>query len=486
MRGPGGTITRRTLISRGMLALAALLPAARVRADVSPLMATLSRYMAAAKDHALPADALEAVKQHVLDTFAAMVSGSELPPGKAALSFAAAQAGKPVATVVGSTVVTSPMDAALINGVLAHSDETDDSHGDSQSHPGASVVPAGLAAGESLQISGMQFLRAVALGYDIGPRVTMALGAVTFRNDTRRSTHSIAGTFGAAATAGCAASLDATKMRWLLDYASQESSGYAIWERDTDHIEKGFVFAGMPARNGVTAALLVHSGFNGVDDVFSGADNYFQVNAPNGKTAMLVDGLGQRYEVTRTDIKKWTVGTPIQAPLDAIANLRRQRSFDADDVQQVVVRLAPTVGAVVDNRDIPDICLQHMVAVMLIDKTASFAAAHDKGRMEDATVRRHRAKVMYVPDAELARLLPVRVAVVEVTLKDGSRISDRVEAVRGTIRNPMTRDEVVEKARDLMTPVLGRDQTQRLIGAVLSLDTAPDLRSLRSLLQRRV
>ena len=481
-----GTMTRRTLISRGALALAAaVFPAARLRAEVSPLMAALSRYMAAAKDRPFPADVLEAVKQHVLDTFAAMVSGSELPPGKAALSFAAAQAGRPVATVVGSTIITSPMDAALINGVLAHSDETDDSHGDSQSHPGSSVVPAALAAGESLQISGMQFLRAVALGYDIGPRVTMALGAVSFRNDTRRSTHSIAGTFGAAAAAGCAASLDATQMRWLLDYASQESSGYAIWERDTDHIEKGFVFAGMPARNGVTAALLVRSGFNGVDDVFSGADNYFQVNAPKGDAAMLVEGLGERYEVTRTDIKKWTVGTPIQAPLDAIANLRRQRAFEADDVQRVIVRLAPTVGAVVDNRDIPDICLQHMIAVMLIDKTASFAAAHDKPRMDDQTVRSHRAKVEYVPDQELARLLPVRVAVVEITLKDGSRLSDRVEAVRGTVRNPMTRDEIADKGRDLMAPVLGRAQTQRLIDGVLSLDTARNLRPLRSLLQRR-
>lgn len=487
MPGPTGTMTRRALISRGALALvAAALPAARLRAEVSPVMATLSRYMAAAKDRPLPADVLEAVKHHVLDTFAAMVSGSELPPGRAALSFAAAQAGRPVATVVGSAIVTSPMDAALINGMLAHSDETDDSHGDSQSHPGSSAVPAALAAGESLQISGTQFLRAVALGYDIGPRVTMALGGVTFRNDTRRSTHSIAGTFGAAAAAGSAASLDATEMRWLLDYASQESSGFAVWERDTDHIEKGFVFAGMPARNGVTAALLVRSGFNGVDDVFSGADNYFQVNAPKGTAALLmIEGLGERYEVTRTDIKKWTVGTPIQAPLDAIANLRRQRAFDADEVQQVIVRLAPTVGAVVDNRDIPDICLQHMVAVMLMDKTASFAAAHDKARMDDPTVRRHRAKVEYVPDKDLARLLPARVAVVEITLKDGARLNDRVEAVRGTVRNPMTRDEIVDKARDLMSPVLGRAQTERLIDAVLSLDAARDLRPLRSLLQRR-
>jgi 2-methylcitrate dehydratase PrpD len=479
-------MTRRTVIGRGALALvAAVLPTARLRAEVSPFMERLSRYMAAAKDHPLPAEALEAVKHHVLDTFAAMVSGSELPPGKAALSFAAAQAGRPVATVVGSAIVTSPMDAALINGVLAHSDETDDSHGDSQSHPGSSAVPAALATGESFQITGSQFLRAVALGYDIGPRVTMALGGLTFRNETRRSTHSIAGTFGAAAAAGCAASLDPMQMRWLLDYASQESSGFAVWERDTDHIEKGFVFAGMPARNGVTAALLVHSGFNGVDDVFSGADNYFQVNAPKGTVSKLVEALGERYEVTRTDIKKWTVGTPIQAPLDAIANLRRQRAFEADDVERVIVRLAPTVGAVVDNRDIPDICLQHMVTVMLIDKTASFAAAHDKPRMDDPTVRRHRAKVEYVPDGELARLLPVRVAVVEITLKDGSRLSDRVEAVRGTVRNPMTRDEIVDKARDLMAPVLGRGQTQRLLDAVLSLEAARDLRPLRALLQRR-
>ena len=107
---------------------------------------------------------------------------------------------------------------------------------------------------------------------------------------------------------------------------------------------------------------------------------------------MLVDGLGDRFEIVNTDIKKWTVGTPIEAPLDAIDNIRKKRAFDANDVKEVVVRLAPSVGAVVDNRDIPDICLQHMVAVMLIDKTASFHAAHDKARMQDASVLRQRSQ----------------------------------------------------------------------------------------------
>jgi 2-methylcitrate dehydratase PrpD len=447
-------------------------------------MATLSAYMAAAKDRALPPAVAEKAKHHILDTFAAMISGSELPPGRAALALARAQAGRPVATVVGSNVLTGPMDAALVNGVLAHSDETDDSHGPSQSHPGASIVPSALAVGEDLGASGEHFLHAVTLGYDVGPRLTMALGGPAFREDTRRSTHAIAGNFGSAAAAGCMAALSAQEMRWLLDYASQQASGYAIWGRDTDHIEKGFVFGGMPARNGVTSALVVRSGWNGVDDVFSGTDNFFQVNAPTGKPDVLIDRLGERFEIVNTDIKKWTVGTPIQAPLDAIELIRRSHAFEANNVTRVVVRLAPSVGAVVDNRDIPDICLQHMVAVMLIDKTASFHAAHDKARMQDAEVLRQRAKVTYTPDPSLNRLLPVRVAIVEITLADGTQLSEQVEAVRGTVRNPMPRVEVVDKARDLIAPVLGAATAQKLIETLLTIEAVRDIRTLRPLLQK--
>jgi 2-methylcitrate dehydratase PrpD len=483
-------MNRRSFVNRGMLALwSAALSTVKLRAQtaaqsVGPVMSTLSAYMAAAKDRALPPAVAEKAKHHILDTFAAMVSGSELPPGRVALALARAQAGRRVATVVGSTILTGPMDAALVNGVLAHADETDDSHGPSQSHPGASIVPAALALGEELGVTGERYLRAVTLGYDVGPRVTMALGGVAFRDESRRSTHAFAGTFGSAAAAGCVAGLTAQQMRWLLDYASQQAGGYAIWGRDTDHIEKGFVFGGMPARNGVTAALVVRAGWNGVDDVFSGDDNFFRVNAPKGDPSVLIDQLGERFEIVNTDIKKWSVGTPIQAPLDAIDNLRRKRSFEASDVKAVTVRLAPTVGAVVDNRDIPDICLQHMVAVMLIDKTASFHAAHDKARMQDAAVLRERRKVRYVPDPTLAALLPARVAVVEIALNDGSQLINRVEAVRGTVRNPMTRAEVVDKARDLVAPVLGRATAQKLIDTVLAIEAVKDLRSLRSLLQR--
>ena len=478
--------SRRALLNAGAFAaVAALLPAVRSRAqEVGAVMDVLSRYMAAARERPLPPEVIEHTKRHVLDTVAAMISGTKLLPGQAALRFAATQTRGGAATVIGTDFTLDPGAAALVNGTFAQADETDDSHGPSQSHPGAAVVPAAFALGESLRLDGTQFLRAVALGYDVGPRLTMALGGVTFRNESRRSTHSFAATFGAGAAAGCAAALDAREMRWLLDYTSQQTAGYAVWNRDTEHMEKAFVFAGMPARAGVTAAELVSAGWTGIDDVFSGEDNFFAVNSPTGDPALLVDGLGTRYEVVNTDIKKWSVGTPIQAPLDALELARKQRPFDADEVSEVVVRLAPAVGAVVDNRDIPDLCLQHMLAVMLLDGTASFAAAHDAARMKDAAVLRERAKVRYVPDPDLAALLPARVAVVEVHLRDGTRLSERVEAVRGTVRNPMDRDEVVTKARDLIEPVLGGATANRLIATILALEETRDLRSLRPLLQR--
>jgi 2-methylcitrate dehydratase PrpD len=162
----------------------------------------------------------------------------------------------------------------------------------------------------------------------------------------------------------------------------------------------------------------------------------------------------------------------------------KRNPFEPDQVERMIVRVATSEAGVVNNRDMPDICLQHMMAVMLIDKTASFRAAHDKARMKDPTVLRERAKIELVSDEELEKQLPKRVAIVEVTLADRTHLTERVDAVRGTVENPMTRDEVVAKSRDLMAPVIGEANSTNLIGRVLELEKVKDIRELRPLLQR--
>src|SRR5712664_4895712 len=278
-RNRSGKISRRRLIKLAGLsgAGAAITPdllkaAAFLRTDqsansVSPIMQQLSAYMSAAAARALPEDVAEQAKQHILDTFAAMISGSGLPPGRAALEFARAYGGKEVATVVASKIVCGPIEAAFANGVLAHSDETDDSHGPSRSHPGVSTVPAGFASGEQYEISGAHFIRAVTLGYDVGTRVSMSLGGPGYQAATHRSTHGTVAAFAAGAAAGCAAGLAAEQMRLLLDYTAQQTSGIGAWSRDAEHMEKAFLFAGKPAGVAVLTASIIRSGWSGVEDI---------------------------------------------------------------------------------------------------------------------------------------------------------------------------------------------------------------------------
>src|SRR3989442_3051451 len=141
----------------------------------SNLMSMLSTYMSEAASRKLPEEIVEKTKQVILDTVAAMISGAELPPGKFAIQFARAYKGEKIATVAASNVVCGPMEAALANGILGHSDETDDTHSFSQSHPGCSVVPAALAVGGQFRIHGTRFRSGVALGSSGGPSPAIKL-----------------------------------------------------------------------------------------------------------------------------------------------------------------------------------------------------------------------------------------------------------------------------------------------------------------------
>ncbi len=450
--------------------------------SISPVMQRLSAYVAQALRKPLPGPVLEKTKHHVLDTVAAMVSGSRLPPGKKAISFVRTLGGVREACVVGSRIVTAAGNAALANGMLAHADETDDSHAPSLTHPGCGIVPAALAMAEREQRSGAAFLRAVALGYDVGCRLTQSLNAYQFREDGH-STHSFGPMFGAAAAAGALAGLNERQARHLLSFSAQQASGISCWMRDEEHIEKAFDFGGMPARNGVAAATMVAHGFTGVDDVFAGERSFFVAYGRAPDPEALLRGLGETYEIINTNIKRWPVGSPIQAPLDCLSFLIKENSLKADDVEKAVVRVAHQGANTTDNRAMPDICMQHMCAVMLLDGAISFKSAHDEKRMRDRRILEVRKKIELQGDDALTRAMPSRQGIVELKLRGGRELRHHTQAVRGSAENPMTRAEVDAKGYDLMAPVIGKVRARRLCDALWNLEHLKDVRQLRSLLR---
>jgi 2-methylcitrate dehydratase PrpD len=197
---------------------------------------------------------------------------------------------------------------------------------------------------------------------------------------------------------------------------------------------------------------------------------------------VLVDGLGERYEIMNTNIKRWSVGSPIQAPLDALSLLL---PFKSEEVEKVIVRVAHQGANTTNNRGMPDICMQHLCAVMILDGTVSFRTSHDVKRMKDPKVLNLRKRITLLGDDVLTRAMPSRQGILEVLLRGGRKLRHHITAVRGTAENPMTRDEVDAKSYDLLAPVLGRERARKLCDAIWTLERMKDVRKLRPLLKAR-
>ena len=450
--------------------------------DISPVTESLSAYIAGALARPVPEAVVEKAKHHILDTMASVVSGSRLKPGQMAIKYVRSQGGTREATLVGTRFLTSAVNAALANAMMAHADETDDSHAASKTHPGCSIVPAAWAMAERDRRSGEALLRAVVLGYDICCRATKAVGIdVAPRSD--RSTHSTGGIWGAAAAAGALAGCDARMARYLISYTAQQTSGVSCWQRDEEHVEKAFDFAGMPARNAVAAATMVAAGFSGVADPLSGPHNYFLALARTADPEAFVDGLGSRYEIMGTNIKRWSVGSPIIAALDGLVALIKEHDLRPDDVMRLTATIPESGLRTVDNRHMPDVNIQHALAVALLDRGFTFAAAHDYQRMSDPAVLEIRKRLTVIGDAAVRLSNKRGQAIVEVKTRDGRDLSIVIHAVRGTADNPMPRSEVEDKARDLLEPIVGRASTTKLIRRIWTLERVRDILDLRPFLQ---
>lgn len=437
---------------------------------MASIIESLVEYMIAARQSSLPAEVLQKGKSHLLDSFAAIVSGSTLKPGKLGLQHAREQGGEGQCSVLGSDFRTTPITAAFANGMAGHADETDDSN--SQLHPGCAIVPAALAMGELRGRDGESLLRAVILGYDIGFRFHQAFEP--------RST-SFGATFGCAAAAGALAELDALRLRYLVSYAAQQASGSRAWVGDDDHIEKAFDYAGMPARNGVTAALLVTSGFTGNRDVLEGDQGIVKTYAPCDSGKLLED-LGQRFTITGCLVKKYPVGSPMMETVDATLALLSKHSVQASDIEKVIVRIPEGGARTVNNRHMPDVNVQYMVASILIDGKLTFESAHDYERFKDPRVLALKERVQLIGDAEMERLGPRFQGQIEVIFKGGNSLREHVANCRGRPENPMDPEEVEKKAAWLMTPVLGKNNVDRIIGSIRAIETVSSTRDLTKLM----
>jgi len=245
------------------------------------------------------------------------------------------------------------------------------------------------------------------------------------------------------------------------------------WLLDVEHVEKSFVFAGMPARNGAHAALLTECGFTGVPkslDVKGGWFNsgMFRAEDSDYNPQYLIEQLGERFEMPLVAYKRYPVGGPTQPVVQAMLDLATR--VDRHHIEAISIEMPGAVDAFA-NAEMPALNLPYLCSVILIDGGLSFEMADSIERKnQDAEIQElmQRVRVIHDPDQEAQpRKESARVI---VRLKDGREDTEFVEHVRGYPPNPMSHQEVEDKALDLMVPVLGEDRTRSLIDSVWNID----------------
>ena len=447
----------------------------------------VAQHIATSRPRPLPDVTVRATKRAILDTVVAMLSGSTLEAGRLAQSYAASYRAVGDATLVGSGARTRPELAALANGMSAHADETDDVHDLARMHPGASIVPAALAVAETEGRSGTDWLRAVALGYDVGCAISIAAwGDLAAMQRSYRSPHSLAQPVGAAAAAASLTDLTAEQVAHVLSYTADQASGFTSFYRDERHLEKAFSSAGMQAHSGVRAVELVRHGFTAVDDILDGTPSVFDVFGSGGTVQALLDALGGQHFVELTDLKRYPVGMPIQAAAEAMEAVLAEHPLEPHQVESVVCRLPPHGARIVDSRSMPDISVQYVLAVILSDGRLTFESAHDYARRGTPPIAELMSRVDLLPDpaldGEIDGAVSSRRAVVEVTLTDGTRLERRVMAARGSRLHPLGWEDVTAKAALVLRGVCDAVRVEELCDAVEHLEQVDDVRDLRPLL----
>lgn len=435
----------------------------------------VSDYIAGATARPLQETTRRLASLHLLDTLAAMVACRDLDAAVVARRYVANRVGTSHAGARAATILTTSERAPLVDAVFAgamtgHAAEINDFVPSVFVQPGPSVVATAIGVGEVVGARGAELIGAIVAGYELAVRVPMALGVGNLRR-AGIANHGVGPCFGAAATASALLGLRPESIPHVLSLVAQQAAGSWQWLLDVEHIEKAFVFAGMGARNGLEAALLVEAGFRGVPDVLDRDGTWFTA-APftgdgDGDLDALVDRLDEPAALTAAAYKRHPVGGPVQPAVEALLELVAG-GIDAHEVQRVVIEIPGRWQAFRDAA-MPALNLPYLTAVILLDRRLDFEAAQSLERMRsDPAVRdlmvrvdiRHDAAQEGVPGEprpESAR--------VTVVLRDGSTHQRFVPHVLGFPSHPMRDADVEAKAVELVAPRLGPARADALVAA---------------------
>ena len=440
---------------------------------------SLARFIADLRYDELPAAAVDAAKIAIMDGVANMLAGSTQPLAAIMGEYVRAMGGTPACSVVGWGFKTNAPSAALANGVFGHCLDFE-IQGFPPTHGTSSCLPAALALGEELDVSGKTIIEAYVVGWEVQGR----LRAASAQGNSNSGWHppGQVGPLGGAAASAKVMGLDLHQTRMALGIAASRTGGLTA---NTGTMVKS-THPGNAARMGAEAAILARSGFTSSEDILEAPNGYatalFQDNLDWN---MLTDGLGETYRLVDPgfDIKRFPAQITMQRPIEAVLNLRQRYVLQGNvvDTMSLEMRGRGHSAAIPKSGLDGKFSVEYCAAAALLDGWVGIETFTDARRFSpDMEETLPKVKVIPAGSGFESNLIKVT-----ALLKDGRTVEEECRSFRGSAADPMSEEERLAKFRECARRVLNVGDPERLIETLQGLESLANVSVLMSLLSQK-
>lgn len=439
---------------------------------------TLAAWLLDCSHDDIPDDVRHEARRALLNYLGCALGGSQEPAVGIALTALAPYSGPPRARVIGRSERTDPLLASLLNGISAHVHDYDDTTPGNYVHPSAPVASALFAYASVTPVSGADFLDAFVLGFEATTRTGNAVYPAHY--DAGWHITGTAGVFGAAAAIGRLLGLGNEQMTWALGLAATQASGL---REMFGTMGKAF-HPGRSAQNGYAAALLAQAGFTAASNAIEGPRGFAAVQASRSDLTRITDGLGVEFGLRGNTYKPFPCGIVNHPTIDGCIRLSREHDLEPDQIRAVHLEVAPLVLDLCNKQGITlglegKFSVYHGAAVGLVRRKAGLGEYTDE-TVNDPAVRRVREATTAAANTEITE----DQARIEVTLRDGTRLTEFVEASLGNLRRPMTDSDLEAKFLDQSAVILGEKPSRDAVRMCWNLDSLEAMDPLISIVSR--
>ena len=419
----------------------------------------LSRYACASRHEELPAEVRHEGLRAFVNFIGCAAGGSREEDVALMVDFLAEFNGAPAAAIVGRGERLDALNATFINSMSSASLAFNDTHFVTVAHPTSPVAAALLALAERQPLSGRELLHALILGVEIQCRVGNILCVAPAQSAVGLSMQGLVGAIGAAVAAGKVMALDETRMATAIGLAANQAAGL----RQAQSTMGSHFTPGHAARCGLAAALLAARGFECSDSMIEGAKGFAVSFANNPNLDAAIDKLGQVFEISTLAYKPYPSGVVIHPIIDACLEIVKTKSFDAQQIERIEMRLNPLAAKLTNLVDPKDrgqalVSMQHWAATTLVYKTAGIAEVSN-AIVRDPAIAALRRKVTFANDDTVGR----EAAHVRVVLKGGATHDASVLHCRGSVERPLNDEDISTKTRGQLTTVYTQDAAEKIL-----------------------